>query len=100
MKMKFLSKPQTKILLTWVKSRKQLAALGVLIYIKNNKYETNLYTKPTDAPLYVHWTSAQPKHLKESIPFGQFLRLRRIVSEDCNFYLELNFTKGATLTKL
>ena len=44
----------TNIKLTWVKSRTQLAALDVLIYIKNNKYETNLYTKPTDAPLYVH----------------------------------------------
>ena len=43
---------------------------------------TDLYTKPTDSNNYLHFFSAHPGHCKRGIPLGQFLRLRRICSED------------------
>ena len=73
------------IQLTFVKSKKELAALDILIYIHDGIFKTKLYTKPTDAPLYVHWRSAHPPHLKKSIPYSQCLRLRRVISDDTHF---------------
>ena len=46
---------------------------------------TDLFTKPTDANNFLHFESAHPKHCKKGIPFGQFLRLRRICSRDKDF---------------
>ena len=45
------------------------------------------YTKPTDSNNYLHYYSAHPTHCKRGIPLGQFLRLRRICSEDRAFIL-------------
>ena len=44
------------------------------------KIHTLLYTKPTDAHLYLHYSSFHPKHQKKSLPYSQALRLRRICS--------------------
>ena len=41
---------------------------------------TDIFQKPTDTHSYLHWTSAYPPHLKQSIPYSQALRLRRICS--------------------
>ena len=46
----------------------------------NGNIRTGLYTKPTDAHLYLHYTSYHPKHQKNSIPYSQAIRLRRICS--------------------
>ena len=40
--------------------------------------QTSLYTKPTDAHMYLHFSSYHPKHKKSSIPYSQVIRLRRI----------------------
>lgn len=41
---------------------------------------TDLYKKPTDARNYLVFNSAHPLSCKRGIPFGQFLRIRRICS--------------------
>ena len=46
---------------------------------------TDLYTKPTDANNFLHFDSAHPTHCKKGIPYGQFLRLRRICDKDEDF---------------
>ena len=43
-----------------------------------NTVETDLYCKPTDSHNYLLYNSAHPKKCKESIPYSQFLRIRRI----------------------
>ena len=53
--------------------------------IENNRLYTSLYTKPTDANNFLHFDSAHPTHCKRGIPFGQFLRIRRICIEDRDF---------------
>jgi len=46
-----------------------------------NKIETDLYSKPTDAHNYLLYRSAHPKKCKDSIPYSQFLRIRRICTK-------------------
>ena len=46
----------------------------------DGKLTTDLHTKPTDAHLYLHYTSYHPQHQKKSIPYSQAVRLRRICS--------------------
>ena len=41
---------------------------------------TDVFQKRTDTHPYLHWTSAHPPHLKQSVPYSQALRLRRICS--------------------
>ena len=47
---------------------------------RQGNISTDVYQKPTDTHPYLHWTSAHPPHLKQSIPCSQALRLRRICS--------------------
>ena len=41
---------------------------------------TDLFRKDTDARNYLHYNSAHPISCKNGIPYGQFLRVRRICS--------------------
>ena len=47
---------------------------------RQGNISTGVYQKPTDTHPYLHWTSAHPPHLKQSIPYSRALRLRRICS--------------------
>ena len=62
----------------------------------NNQGEihTSLYSKPTDAHLYLHYTSYHPKHQKRSIPYSQAIRLRRICSTIETFHEACNKLKN------
>ncbi|XP_060067078.1 uncharacterized protein LOC132547325 [Ylistrum balloti] len=42
--------------------------------------QTTLFTKPTDAHLYLHYRSCHPRQQIRNIPFGQLLRVHRICS--------------------
>ena len=66
-------------------SKEKIPFLDTLVIIENNNIHTDLYTKPTDANNYLHYDSAHPKHCKKGIPYGQFLRLRRICSRNEDF---------------
>ena len=47
---------------------------------KDNRLETDLYCKPTDAHLYLHHSSCHPGHTKRSLPYSLAYRLLRICS--------------------
>ncbi len=51
---------------------------------------TDLYTKPTDTHDYLHYSSSHPKSCKDSGPYSQLLRVKRICSknEDCERHQE------------
>ena len=59
----------------------EIAFLDLIIYIMGNKLYTRLHTKPTDRHMYLNYNSEHPMSLKRSIPYSQFLRLKRIHSE-------------------
>ena len=48
----------------------------------DNRLETDLYSKPTTAHLYLHHSSCHPYHTKKSLPFSLAFRLLRICSTD------------------
>ena len=52
----------------------------------NGKLETNLYTKPTDTHQFLHATSCHRSSCKNSIPYSQAIRIKRI----CSVENELN----------
>ena len=41
--------------------------------------------RPTDSHSYLLHSSSHPSHVKNSIPYSQFLRLRRLCSDDSDF---------------
>ena len=59
--------------------------LDILIKLEHGIITTDLYTKATDAHSYLQYDSCHPSHCKNSIPFSQFMRLRRICSSDTKF---------------
>ena len=62
-------------------SDKEIAFLDLTIYISHPHIYTRLYTKSTDRHMYLDYSSEHPITLKNSIPYSQFLRLKRIHSE-------------------
>jgi hypothetical protein len=68
------------------KSTKEVNFLDVKISLVDGNITTSLYTKPTDAFLYLNTSSNHPKHVKRNIPKGQFIRVRRICSQNSDFF--------------
>ena len=66
-------------------SRESLNFLDVTVLKKHNHLETDLYVKPTDRNTYLPYNSAHPRHCMKGLPYGQFLRIRRICSRMADF---------------
>lgn len=49
------------------------------------RLRTDLYSKAMDANNYLHYSSAHTRSCREGIPFGQFLRIKRICSDNEDF---------------
>ena len=49
------------------------------------RVSTSVHYKPTDSHSYLLHSSSHPAHVKSSIPYSQFLRLRRLCSDDTDF---------------
>ena len=78
---KYLNDSHPSIKFTGESSLTTIPMLDVLIKKENNKLETTMFTKKTDAQLYLHYSSCHPKKTKDSIPYSQLLRARRICSK-------------------
>jgi len=60
--------------------------LDTLIKIDTDRtIYSDLFCKPTDSHNYLLYESSHPPHLKRSLPFSQFLRVRRICSKISDF---------------
>ena len=70
---------------TWQISETSVAFLVINVSIHNNGLSTSVYYKPTDAHSYLLHSSSHPNHVKNSIPFSQILRLRRLCSDELDF---------------
>ncbi|XP_078350640.1 uncharacterized protein LOC144635403 [Oculina patagonica] len=66
-------------------SELELPFLDIKLAIKNNTLQTSVHYKETDTHNYLHHTSLHPDHCKKAIPYSQFLRLRRICSDNDDF---------------
>ena len=70
---------------TWEISENSLAFLDIKLSINDNGLSTSVYYKPTDSHNYLLHSSSHPQHVKNAIPFSQFLRLRCLCSDDTDF---------------
>jgi hypothetical protein len=61
-------------------SEKEISFLDVKIKKAGDRLITDLFTKATDSHDYLLYSSAHPQRCKDSIPYSQFLRIRRICS--------------------
>ena len=59
--------------------------LDTCISLDKGKLKSDLYSKPTDSHNYLRYDSAHPQRCKDSIPYSQFLRIRRICSDITDF---------------
>ena len=66
----------------WEISDTSLAFLDIKVSVKGNGLCTSVHYKPTDSHSYLLYSSSHPPHVKNSIPYFQFLRLRHFFSED------------------
>ena len=70
---------------TWIISDVQLPFLDLCLKPVSDRLLTSIHYKDTDTHSYLYYTSSHPARCKNSIPYSQFLRLRRICSEDNDF---------------
>ena len=69
--------------------------LDVKVRLENEgNIKTGLYTKPTDAHNHLSYKSCHPPKCKDSIPYSQFLRIRRICSDNSDFTNEARTMAG------
>ena len=75
-------------------SDESISFLDIKVIKIQDHLKTTLYSKPTDAHDYILYNSAHPQRCKDSIPYSQFLRVRRICSDIDDF--DYNVIKLAT----
>ena len=81
----YLNSRVETIKFTMEHSETEVSFLDTKVKITDGKIFTDLYSKPTDSHSYLMYDSAHPQRCKDSIPYGQFLRVRRICSHDTDF---------------
>ena len=96
----FLNDSHDTIKFTLEHSRENIPFLDTMVYIENNKVKTKLYKKPTDNKQYLHYNSEHPMHVKNSIPYAQALRYRRIIEDDFILEGELKKLKESFTSRL
>lgn len=64
--------------------------LDLEITLNNSKLETSIFRKETDRNTILHASSFHPDHITNNIPYGQFIRLKRICSNQDDFEVKAN----------
>ena len=68
--------------------------LDTMVSIDGNKLKTALYSKPTDAHLYLRSDSCHPKSCTKGLVKGEMLRARRICTKEADFIEAADKMKG------
>ena len=55
---------------------------------QGNRTATSIHYKTTDSHSYLNFSSSHPYSCKSSISYSQFLRLRKICGDECDFDIE------------
>ena len=81
-----LNKANTNIRFTEEHSYTEIPFLDTKVKIdRNRKAYTDLYSKPTDSHSYLRYDSVHPPRCMQSLPYSQFLRIRRICTKKSDF---------------
>jgi hypothetical protein len=70
---------------TYEYSKTEVVFLDLRVYSSGQTIKTDLYTKPTNSFSYLKFDSCHHPTVARSIPYGEFLRLRRNCTEWKNF---------------
>jgi hypothetical protein len=98
--LEYVNRHHPTIKFTVEQSTKEINFLDVTVYRdESNAIQTKLFSKPTDAHLYLHYSSCHHKSTKESIPYSQALRARKICSKDEDFHSALDDMMGHFLKR-
>ena len=68
--------------------------LDTTLIVNGDHIDTSLYSKPINSNLYLRFDSSHPIACRKSIPHSQFLRLRRICSDEDDFDVQVNTLSG------
>lgn len=63
----------------------ELPFLDINLRISEDRIQTSVFYKETDTHNYLHFSSFHPDPCKRAIPYSQFLRLRRLCSDNDDF---------------
>jgi len=86
--LQYINTLHNTIKFTGTYSKKSVNFLDTNTYLANNTVLTSLYTKPTDHKQYLHFNSTHPLLTKTSLPYSQYLRIKRIVHEEESLKIE------------
>lgn len=83
----FVSRFHPSLQFTFEISDSSLSFLDIQLSVQPDSHalSTSVFYKPTDSHSYLLFSSSHPPSTKNSIPYSQFLRLRRICSDDQDF---------------
>ncbi|KAI8781018.1 E3 ubiquitin-protein ligase XIAP X8 [Biomphalaria glabrata] len=70
---------------TYTISRTRVNFLDIEINVTQNSLFTSCHYKDTDSHSYLLYSSSHPPSCKDSIPYSQLLRIRRLCQDDNNF---------------
>ena len=59
--------------------------LDIKLKAEGDRVSTSVYSKETDTHAYLLYSSFHPRSLLKSIPYSQYLRIRRLCSDDSDF---------------
>ena len=91
---------EERIRVTYEICEKEAVFLDVKVTRRENgDLKTELYVKPTDRTRYLHKDSDHPRHVKEGIAKGQARRLRRLCSEDKDYWKYAEKTKEKLMNR-
>ena len=81
----FVSNFHPALQFTHTISETELPFLDINLRVSGDHIRTSIHYKATDTHSYLHYNSSHPRHYKESLPYSQLLRLRRICTDQANF---------------
>ena len=79
---------------TYETSREKVNFLDLSVSVKDNEFVTDLFCKPTDCHQYLEYSSAHPKHCRNSIIYSQAVRVKRICSSEKSFMEHMKSLKS------
>lgn len=86
----FLNQIDNGIKFTMSVSENSVSFLDTVITITGDQLTSSLYCKPTDRNTLLHFNSAHPRSMIESLPYSQLLRVGRVVTTDKEVESTLN----------
>ena len=82
----YINSVHPSIKFTYEYSKRNVNFLDTPVYITEEGFlKTDVYHKAVDTHSYLDKSSCHPEHTKKSIPYSQFMRIRRICTDDENF---------------